>query len=122
MKINTKHTTENMNWGTKVHPDYLYPVNYLIKPDGNKLFGNFELKGSDMTENQIIELFNNPYKTACEGINPDNPMAVAENLKQLFDLSKLLSGTIVYKGKYFTKAELQRLDRLIILLTKMQSK
>lgn len=34
-----------------------YPVSYTIRQNGNKVIENTMLKGGDMTENQIKELF-----------------------------------------------------------------
>lgn len=42
--------------------------------------------------------YDNPYKTACEAINKDNPMAVAENLELMVRYySELLIVTESYK-------------------------
>ncbi len=40
-----------------VNPSKMYPVSYTIKQDGTKVIGLSELKGEDLTENQIAELF-----------------------------------------------------------------
>ena len=40
----------------KIFPNALYPVKYVIHQNGDKEFGDFRIKGSDLTENQIIEL------------------------------------------------------------------
>lgn len=59
---------------------------------------------------------NNPYKTACESINPDNPMAVAENLKEMvFILSKCAPA--LREAGYKTASK-----QIEELLTKIQSK
>jgi len=34
-----------------------YPCSYSIQQDGTKIKGNFMLKGCDLTEPQILELF-----------------------------------------------------------------
>lgn len=54
-----------------------------------------------------------PYKTACESINKDNPMAVAENLARIYELLKYLSITPLPKTISESINE---------LLTKIQSK
>ncbi len=40
-----------------VDPEKEYTVDYNIKPDGTKERGIFTLKGKDLTENQIWQLF-----------------------------------------------------------------
>jgi hypothetical protein len=40
-----------------VNPDNYYPVNYTIKQDGTRVKEPTMLKGEDLTENQIAELF-----------------------------------------------------------------
>ena len=40
-----------------VDPDRLYPVSYQITQGGEKLLGDFDVKGSDLTEKQIADLF-----------------------------------------------------------------
>ncbi len=40
-----------------VNPNKMYPVSYTIKQDGTKVIGLSELKGEDLSENQIAELF-----------------------------------------------------------------
>lgn len=45
-----------INYGTLVHPGYLYPVTYTIKQDGTKVIEQKMLPGEDLTEPQIKEL------------------------------------------------------------------
>lgn len=60
---------------------------------------------------------NNPYKTACEGINPDNPMAVIEFLPNLLeDVNSLIQSDNFCKDYPATSRSLLK------LLTKLQSK
>ena len=40
-----------------VDPDRFYELHYLIKQDGTKVYGNFAVKGEDLTQNQILWLF-----------------------------------------------------------------
>ena len=40
-----------------VDPEKEYDVDYIIRQDGTKYFGNFTLKGKDLTEKQILTLF-----------------------------------------------------------------
>lgn len=47
------------NYGALIDPEKLYPVTYTITQGGKKIFKKGELKGSDLTENQIKELLNN---------------------------------------------------------------
>jgi len=46
-----------MNYAILVDEKTLYPVRYTIKQDGTKVYENTFLKGRDMTENQIKELY-----------------------------------------------------------------
>lgn len=46
-----------INFALLVDQYKLYPVTYTIKQDGTKVIENTMLKGGDMTENQIKELF-----------------------------------------------------------------
>lgn len=48
---------EHKNYGSMVEENSHYPVSYTFKHDGTKVIGNTMLKGGDMTENQIKELF-----------------------------------------------------------------
>jgi hypothetical protein len=48
---------EYRNYAIMVRENSHYPVSYTIKQDGTKVIENTMLKGSDMTENQIKELF-----------------------------------------------------------------
>lgn len=48
---------EKINYGSMVDADKMYPVSYTIKQDGTKVIENTFLKGTDMTENQIKELY-----------------------------------------------------------------
>lgn len=48
----------NPNYGTLIDPDKYYPVTYTIPQSGKKIFKKGKLKGSDLTENQIIEILN----------------------------------------------------------------
>lgn len=45
------------NYAIMVKENSHYPVSYTIKQDGTKVIENTMLKGGDMTENQIKELF-----------------------------------------------------------------
>lgn len=67
-----------------------------------------------------IELELLKYKTACEAINPDNPMAVAENLEDLFVVAKRLMGYLKYTN-LLPESEVEYND-LKTVLTKIQSK
>lgn len=60
----------------------------------------------------------NPYKTACEAINPENPLVVAENLRYVdIFLKQILNGDLK------TLSGIQaRAGALIIELTKIQAK
>ena len=40
-----------------VDPEKEYDVDYIIKQDGTKETGIFTLKGEDLTEKQILQLF-----------------------------------------------------------------
>ena len=40
-----------------VDPEKEYDVDYIIKQDGSKENGVFTLKGNDLTESQILQLF-----------------------------------------------------------------
>ena len=40
-----------------VNPNQEYPVTYTIKQDGTKINEPTMLKGEDLTQNQIVELF-----------------------------------------------------------------
>jgi len=48
---------EYRNYAIMVEENSHYPVSYTIKQDGTKVIENTMLKGGDMTENQIKELF-----------------------------------------------------------------
>jgi hypothetical protein len=48
---------KNRNYALLVHENVSYPVSYTIKQNGTKVVENTMLKGGDMTENQIKELF-----------------------------------------------------------------
>ena len=45
------------NYAIMVEENSHYPVSYTIKQNGEKVIENTMLKGGDMTENQIKELF-----------------------------------------------------------------
>lgn len=69
----------------------------------------------------------NPYKTACEGINPDNPMAVAEKLAEIFNLIKKKAQIISYElsgepSEENASCAKVLADEIEELLTKLQSK
>lgn len=40
-----------------VNPERMYPVTYQITQSGEKLLGDFDVKGADLTEKQIGDLF-----------------------------------------------------------------
>lgn len=40
----------------KINPETFYPVNYTINQDGTKNYRKTFLRGSDLTEKQIIQL------------------------------------------------------------------
>lgn len=40
-----------------VDPEKMYPVSYSIKQDGTKIYQSTHLKGADLTEKQIVQLF-----------------------------------------------------------------
>ncbi len=46
-----------MNYAILVNEKTLYPVRYTIKQNGAKVYAKTFLEGSDMTENQIKELY-----------------------------------------------------------------
>lgn len=48
---------KHRNYAIIVEENSHYPVNYTIKKNGEKVIENTMLKGGDMTENQIKELF-----------------------------------------------------------------
>lgn len=48
---------KHRNYAIMVEENSHYPVSYTIKQDGTKVIENTMLKGGDMTENQIKELF-----------------------------------------------------------------
>jgi len=52
----SKHTVNRGILARYVVSEKLYPVSYMIN-DGKKIKGAFHLKGHDLTENQIAELF-----------------------------------------------------------------
>lgn len=43
----------------KIEPGKYYPVSYTINQDGTRLYRKTFLKGEDLTEKQIIELWLN---------------------------------------------------------------
>jgi len=49
------------NYGIIVEENFYYPVTYIIKQDGTKVIENTMLKGMDMTENQIKQLYFSGY-------------------------------------------------------------
>jgi hypothetical protein len=48
---------KDRNYAIMVDENSHYPVSYTIKQNGEKVIENTMLKGGDMTENQIKELF-----------------------------------------------------------------
>jgi hypothetical protein len=46
-----------INYAILVNEKTLYPVRYTIKQNGTKVYETTFLKGDDMTENQIKELY-----------------------------------------------------------------
>ena len=48
---------KHRNYAIMVEENSHYPVSYTIKQNGTKVIKNTMLKGGDMTENQIKELF-----------------------------------------------------------------
>ena len=46
-----------MNFALLVNEDDSYPVSYTIKQNGEKVKGHAKLKGGDLTENQIKQLY-----------------------------------------------------------------
>jgi hypothetical protein len=48
---------KHRNYAIMVEENSHYPVSYMIKQNGEKVIENTMLKGGDMTENQIKELF-----------------------------------------------------------------
>ena len=46
-----------MNFALLVKEETQYPVTYTIKQNGNKVMENTKLKGGDLTENQIKQLY-----------------------------------------------------------------
>ena len=40
-----------------VNPDKLYPISYCINKDGGRIPVSKQVKGEDLSENQIAELF-----------------------------------------------------------------
>ena len=61
-----------INFALLVAENTFYPVSYIIKQDGTKVFKKTELKGCDLTENQIKELYYKGYfseKPTQEEIN-----------------------------------------------------
>lgn len=48
---------KNRNYAIMVQENSHYPVTYTIKHNGTKVIENTMLKGCDLTENQIKELF-----------------------------------------------------------------
>lgn len=50
-----------MNYALLIDENKLYPVNYVIDGSGNKIKKKCKLKGSDLTENQIKELYFNNF-------------------------------------------------------------
>jgi hypothetical protein len=51
----------NRNYAILVDKNIYYPVCYTIKQNGTKVLENTVLKGCDLTENQIKELFISGY-------------------------------------------------------------
>jgi len=47
----------NINYALLVHENVKYPVNYTIKQNGTKEYKQTLLLGSDLTENQIKQLY-----------------------------------------------------------------
>lgn len=50
-----------MNFALLVNENDLYPVNYTIKQNGEKVKKPAKLKGGDLTENQIKQLYFSGY-------------------------------------------------------------
>jgi hypothetical protein len=48
---------KTINFALLVHENVSYPVTYIIKQNGQKVKENTFLKGGDLTENQIKELY-----------------------------------------------------------------
>jgi len=51
------HEVESSYLNRFINADKLYPVDYTIKQNGEKIFKPSLIKGSDLTQNQIVELF-----------------------------------------------------------------
>lgn len=100
-------------------PDYLDP---LVNSVGMQLrFHKISGKNEVQTVADIVykaeEFFNkqnNPYKAACEAINKENPMVVAEHIETLVD----------YVNLCLKSPHLHEIDKILgrELLTKIQSK
>jgi hypothetical protein len=46
-----------MNYSLLVKENVYYPVTYIVKKNGNKIYKDTSLKGGDLTENQIKDLY-----------------------------------------------------------------
>lgn len=46
-----------MNYALLVEEEKMYPTNYTVKHDGVKVYGEYNLKGGDLAENQIKQLY-----------------------------------------------------------------
>ncbi|KKN20214.1 hypothetical protein LCGC14_0937960 [marine sediment metagenome] len=59
-----------MNFALLVKEETKYPVTYTIKQNGDKVIGNTKLKGGDLTENQIKQLYFSGYFTPSPAPSP----------------------------------------------------
>lgn len=50
-----------INFATLVEEETLYPVTYIVRQNGDRIKENTTLKGGDLTENQIKELYYKGY-------------------------------------------------------------
>jgi hypothetical protein len=50
-----------MNFALLVEEEIKYPVTYIVKQDGEKIEATTKLKGGDLTENQIKQLYFSGY-------------------------------------------------------------
>lgn len=57
--INTRRLM--MELVSQIEPQKIYPVTYTVNQKGEKEYGSKLLKGEDLTENQIYELWQNGY-------------------------------------------------------------